>query len=243
MSDSELSFLNTYSPADYPIVLLTVDSVLLTYHEDRLKVLLVQRAQHPAIGQWGLPGGFIDQVEDKQLDDAALRSLKTKTGVAPPYIEQLGTFGGADRDPRGWSTTVAYTALIPYTACCAHVDSVSDTRWFDVNDLDSLPLAFDHRDIIKAGIERFRQKALYSLVTARALQEPFTLYELRRVHELLIGKEIQRKSFVRRVENSEVLTETGMTKVIEKGRPAMLYKSTPKIDGYRFVRNIDTTGT
>lgn len=241
MSESEQTFLDTYNPTDYPIILLTVDSVLLTYHNDRLKVLLVQRAQHPAMGQWGLPGGFIDQADDRQLEDAALRTLKAKTGIAPPYIEQLGSFGGAERDPRGWSTTVAYTALMPYTACSAHVDSVSDTQWFDVNELDKLTLAFDHRRIITAGIERFRQKALYSLVTARALPEPFTLYELRRVHELLIGKEIQRKSFIRRVENSGVLVETGKTRVIEKGRPAMLYKTTSEIDGYRFVRNIDSS--
>ncbi|PTY38255.1 NUDIX hydrolase [Saccharospirillum sp. MSK14-1] len=239
MSESEQSFLNTYNAADYPIVLLSVDAVLLTYHEDRLKVLLVERASHPAIGCWALPGGFIDQRADNQLEDAAMRSLKNKTGVAPPYIEQLGAFGSADRDPRGWSTTVAYTALIPYAACAAHIDSVSDSQWFDVDRLKTLKLAFDHQRIIEAGIERFRQKALYSLVTARALAEPFTLYELRRVHELLIGKTIQRKSFLRRIESSGVLKETGETKVIDKGRPAMLYKTRPGIDDYRFVRNID----
>lgn len=241
MTDTEESFLEEYRPADFPIVLLTVDSVLLTYHQDRLKVLLVQRAQHPAKGQWGLPGGFVDQTADAQLEDAALRSLQAKTGIEPPYIEQLGAFGSPDRDPRGWSTTVAYTALMPYAACSAHVDSVSDTQWFDVDEIDDLRLAFDHRDIIKNGIERFRQKALYSLVTARALPEPFTLHELRRVHELLIGKKIQRKSFLRRVENSGVLVETGKTRASDKGRPAMLYKTTSEVDDYRFVRNIDAS--
>lgn len=236
---SEQDYLGKYQASDFPIVLLTVDSVLLTYHNDKLKVLLVKRANHPDQGKWGLPGGFVDQEKDKHLDAAAKRTLAEKTGIDPPYIEQLCSQGGASRDPRGWSATVAYSALIPYAECSVHVDSVSDTQWFDREEVFRMDLAFDHRTLIEKGLERFRQKALYSLVTVKALQEPFTMHELKRVHELLIGKSIQRKSFQRRVEASGLLVETGQTKALAQGRPAMLYQASGEVEEYRFVRNFD----
>ncbi|GGX57759.1 NUDIX hydrolase [Saccharospirillum salsuginis] len=238
VTETERDYLAGYDPREFPIVLTTVDSVLFTYHEDRLKVLLVQRANHPQAGRWALPGGYIDQDRDATLEDTAHRVLASKTGVVPPYIEQLGSFGGAGRDPRGWSVTIAYTALIPFQACLTHIESVTDTQWFDVARLNELELGFDHEAIIDAGRERFRQKALYSLVPAHALQEPFSLADLRRVHELLIGMTLSRKSFIRRVEESGALIETGDEAPSGRGRPSKLYRRSPHLDDYRFIRNI-----
>ena len=101
-----------------------------------------------------------------------------------------------------------------------------------------MDLAFDHADMISKAIDRYKQKALYSFVPVFTLTEPFTLTDLRRVHEILIGKTIQRKSFIRRVEASELFKEVGETKQ-ERGRPATLYKIHGNIADYRFVRNIE----
>lgn len=91
---------------------MTVDSVLFTLHEQALRVLLVKRASHPQQGRWGLHGGFIDMEKDESTRATALRKLTEKTGVSPSRLEQLDTFSGAKRDPRGWSLTIARYALI-----------------------------------------------------------------------------------------------------------------------------------
>ena len=85
---------------------------MFTFHQEQLLLLLVKRSNHPDMGEWGLPGGFIDPAQDKSLEDTANRKLLEKTGVAPPYLEQLHTIGDGGRDERGWSVTVCYAALI-----------------------------------------------------------------------------------------------------------------------------------
>ncbi len=109
---SEKTFLKNYNVHDFEVPLTSVDMAIFTLKEHQLQVLLVKRAQHPALGKWALPGGFIDANKDQTLADTAQRKLQEKTGVDTPYLEQVETFGTAKRDPRGWSVTVAYLALI-----------------------------------------------------------------------------------------------------------------------------------
>lgn len=238
MTGTLKEYLKHYDAADYPSVLVTVDTVLLTYHEDAIKVLLVKRASHPDIGNWGLPGGFLDQSKDKSLEDAANRNIEAKTNIKPPYLEQIQTVASGSRDPRGWSMSVVFSALVPIASCKAKADSVEEARWFDIGEARNLKLAFDHKRAIEAAFERHKQKALYSFIPVYALTQPMTLTELRRVHELLIGKTIQRKSFIRRVEASDMFIDTGKS-TQDKGRPAALYKVKSAVKEYRFVRNIE----
>ncbi len=143
--------------------LLTVDSVLFTYHDKSLKILLVRRSSEPEQGKWGLPGGIVDIDIDRDIEATALRKLVDKTSVGPPYLDQLETIGDHDRDPRGWSVTVCYTALIAHQVCAQHVDTVSDVRWVELEAALKMKLAFDHRRIIGIARERQRQRALYSI--------------------------------------------------------------------------------
>ena len=96
---------NSYDINEFKNPLFTVDSVLFTVKDDALKVLMVKRANEPFIGSWGLPGGFVDVDSDTNTDVTALRKLEEKTSVAPQYLEQLRSFSGIDRDPRGFSVT------------------------------------------------------------------------------------------------------------------------------------------
>ena len=235
---NEKAFLAAFDPKDYPPVLVMVDAALFTFHEQQLLVLLVKRSIHPDMGKWSLPGGFIDPARDKSLEDTANRKLLEKTGVAPPYVEQLHTIGNDSRDKRGWSVTTCYTALIAHQKCAPGIDSVSDARWVAVGDLENVDLAFDHRIIIEQARERLRQKALYSIVPAYALPEKFTLPELQRIHEVLIGKPLQKKSFRRRIEQADLLLDTGL-KRYEGGRPAALYKMRARSGRFTFVRNLE----
>lgn len=235
---NEKEFLANYDKSEYLSPLVTVDTVLFTYHENTLKVLLVERANFPEKGKWGLPGGFIDEVNDKTLEETALRKLQEKTGVIPPYIEQLCTLGNNQRDQRGWSVTVCYTALIAYQACETHIESVESVKWVDIGDIDKFTLAFDHLDLCHQARERLTQKSLYSIVPGFALPDVFTLSELQHVHEILIGKPIQNKSFRRRLEQADLLIDTG-EKRHERGRPANLYRLKALSADYRFIRNLD----
>ncbi|MBB3060059.1 NUDIX hydrolase [Microbulbifer rhizosphaerae] len=235
---NEEAYLQDYDKGAFEAPLLTVDAVLFTYHLDELKVLLVERSNHPEKGKWALPGGFVAEDTDKTLEDTVVRKLKEKTGVAPPYIEQLYTFGGAGRDKRGWSVTVCYTALIAHQACQSHIDTVSDVAWVNVARAEKMDLAFDHEKILRYARERLRQKALYSIVPAYALPKKFTLPELQRVHEAIIGKPLQKKSFRRRIEQADLLIDTG-EKRSEGGRPATLYRMRAKSGDYTFVRNLE----
>lgn len=234
----EDTFLKAYDIKAYDLPLLSVDAVLFTFHEAKLKVLLVKRSGHPDKGKWGLPGGFVDQQADATLEDTVVRKLREKTGVAPPYVEQLATVGNRERDRRGWSVTVCYTALIAYQDCEVNIATVTDARWVDLAALDELELAFDHAEIIAMGRERLRQKALYSIVPAYALPDRFTLPELQHCHEILVGKPLQKKSFRRRIEQAELLENTGEQRR-EGGRPAALYRLKAGAESFRFVRNLE----
>jgi 8-oxo-dGTP diphosphatase len=231
-------FLKAYDAHEYDSPLLTVDGVLFTYHEGVVKVLLVERSNYPDKGMWGLPGGFVDLGADKSLEGTMIRTLKAKTGVVPPYIEQLATIGNEHRDKRGWSVTVCYSALIAHQSCQVNITSVNDARWVEIKEAKSLSLAFDHGDILKQGMARLKQKALYSIVPAYALPDKFTLPELQELHEALIGKTLQKRSFRRRIEQADLLIDTGEVRR-DGGRPAALYRMKPTSGSHRFVRNLE----
>ena len=236
---NEAEYLKNYDKAEFESPILTVDSVLFTCHEDTLKVLLVKRANHPDQGAWGLPGGFIDLKKDNSIKDTATRKLQEKTGIAPPYMEQLISQGSATRDKRGWSVTICFSALIAYEDCSVHIESVSDVQWISLNTALTMELAFDHKTLIDAALERLRQKALYSIVPAYALPEKFTLPELQKVHEIVLNKEIQKKSFRRRIEQAGLLIETGEKQASGK-RQAALYKMKEESREYTFLRNLES---
>lgn len=217
--------------------LFTVDSVLFTVQDGLLKVLLVKRANEPFIGKWGLPGGFVDVDIDETTDMTALRKLKEKTSVAPPYLEQLQVISGANRDPRGFSVTLVYFSLIAEQEASVHINSVDDAQWIDFNKLSDLSLAFDHNEIIEQAKKRLQQKALYSMAPVYCLPEYFTVGQLKSVIEIIIGKTIQRKSLIRRIEMTEMFEATNK-KVKSGGRLALLYKIKDNADFVNFDRNL-----
>lgn len=130
----------------YPRV--TVDVVVVTWHQTQAQVLLVRRINPPFAGQWAIPGGFVEPYEP--LEAAARRELLEETGIEPARLEQLHTFGDPGRDPRGWTVSVAYLALLgPEEAGALYPRAGSDAGdvgWFDLAELP--PLAFDHAQIL-----------------------------------------------------------------------------------------------
>jgi ADP-ribose pyrophosphatase YjhB (NUDIX family) len=234
---TEADYLNQYDARRFPSPLVTVDSVLFTVHQQALCVLLVERANQPQKGRWGLPGGFIDMAHDDSTRATALRKLTKKTGVSPSWLEQLDTFSGPDRDPRGWSLTVTWFALIAWVDCEPHIASVSDARWVPVDKLADYPLAFDHQAIIDAALNRLRQKTKYSLLPVYCLPDTFTHGQLQEATEVILGQPIQRKSLIRRFEASDMFEDTGES-MATGTRKARLWRRKPGVDFHLFSRNL-----
>jgi 8-oxo-dGTP diphosphatase len=212
----------------FPTPLTSVDVVIFSADSGSLRVLLVQRpisSGEPFPGLWALPGGFIDTVKDPDLEHCAKRKLSEKTGVETSYLEQLGSWGSAARDPRGWSATHVYFALLS----ADHVQlraggNAGDTRWFPIDGHRvKEKLAFDHGEILKAAVIRLRGKVQYTSLPAFLMPYEFTLTELQKIYETLLGRAIEKKSFRTRVLATNLLEAVARRRE-GANRPAKLYR-------------------
>lgn len=129
-------------------IAVTVDSVVFC-KADKFKILLVQRKNDPFKGQWALPGGFLEEGED--LEIGAKRELKEETGVEVDSMEQIRAFGKPGRDPRGPTVTVAFLSRIYCEENLNPADDAKDAKWFDIDKLSGMDLAFDHDEIINVA--------------------------------------------------------------------------------------------
>ncbi|MBI2992862.1 MAG: NUDIX hydrolase [Gammaproteobacteria bacterium] len=203
----------------YPHPAVSTDIVLFTIEEEKLKVLLIQRAADPFRDHWALPGGFVEIDED--LEAGALRELGEETGVTGVWLEQLYTFGRPDRDPRERVITIAYYALVPIDRL--HVRAASDARdarWFEWKNLP--PLAFDHREIIDRAHRRLAAKLDYSNIALQFMPSRFTLGELQKVYEIIRGEALDKRNFRKRVRSWGSIESTGERRN-GKHRPARLF--------------------
>ena len=209
----------------------SVDVVLLTLAEQGLMVALHRRAGEPFRGALALPGGYIHTEEDDSLEDAARRTLREKTGLAPRYLEQVRTFAGRTRDPRGWSVAISYVALVPLEELASAPSDV-----FEFYSVDEIPtLAFDHTEQVRAAVERVRNKSSYSTLPCWLLPEKFTLTQLQHTYEAVFGETVTRATFRSRlgikvgdVQAGEAVDEAGVliaTDEYQVGnqRPARLF--------------------
>lgn len=236
---TEEDFLRHYNIREFDVPLVTVDNCIFTLHEGQLKVLLVKRGTFPSKGRWALPGGFIDLKRDEDLEACALRKLREKTGVESPYLEQMKTVGNASRDPRGWSVTTVYFALIPHSDLSGSDQAVEETEWVAVDEVSKRHLAFDHEQLLDAALERLRSKVLYTLLPVHLLPEQFTLTELQRAYEIVMGKPLEKKAFRRRVLNAEVLIQREGGVPEGRGRPAALFSLKPGIREHYFSHQLE----
>jgi 8-oxo-dGTP diphosphatase len=211
----------------YPPVAVTVDLVVLTVREDQLQALTIRRGEEPYLGQWALPGGFLRPHEDLQA--AAARELREETGLSSDrfHLEQLGSYGAPDRDPRMRTVTVAYIVLAADLPTPTAGTDAAEARWQPVSDLlgTSGSLAFDHETILRDGVERARAKLEYTPLAAAFCPRAFTISELRHVYEVVWGTALDPRNFHRKVTRTEGFLEpTGATTTRDGGRPARLYR-------------------
>ncbi|MFC4584794.1 NUDIX hydrolase [Sphaerisporangium corydalis] len=209
---------------------MTVDLVILTVRQDRLRVLLIERGNQPYLGRPALPGGFVRHGET--LDETALRELSEETGLdgRKLHLEQLHVYSDPDRDPRGRVVTVAYLALGPDMPLPVAGTDATAARWEPISSAltDGMSLAFDHAAILRDGLERARSQLEHTTVAAAFCPEPFTVGDLRHIYEAVWGFKLDPSNFRRKVTRTAGFLEpTGERRFPETGRPANLYRRGP----------------
>jgi 8-oxo-dGTP diphosphatase len=205
----------------FPRAALAVDCVVFGLDGGALKLLLIQRGIEPFKGEWALPGGFVRMEES--LDDAARRELREEAGLHNVFLEQLYTFGAPDRDPRERVVSVAYYALVKLSDHEAHAATdAAAARWFGVAEIPAL--AFDHATITAAGLARLQAKLRYQPVGFELLPRKFTLSELQQLYEAILGTNLDKRNFRKKVLDLGLLVPLDETRMTGRHRPAQLFR-------------------
>ncbi len=220
---------------------LTVDCVVfgLDFAANDLKLVLIKRSEDPFKDCWSLPGGFIYGGEE--TIEAARRTLEKKTGLTDVFLEQLYTFDHPERDSRAGKdlnedvdriVSVAYFALVsPAQHRLHHAGggNAKDARWFAIDELPKLDcLSFDHAQIIEMAIRRLRGKLSYVPIGFELLERKFTLKQLQRVYEIVLGRKLESSNFRRRALAMEILEPLDERQESVSHRPALLYRFNEK---------------
>ncbi|OMG01128.1 NUDIX domain-containing protein [Paenibacillus sp. FSL R7-0337] len=281
---NEEQFLKNYNAGNYERPSVTVDMLIFTVMEQEqdnyrkladksLQLLLIQRGEHPFLGQWALPGGFVGISES--VEEAARRELYSETNINNIYMEQLYTWGEVDRDPRMRVISCSYMALVDRKALDVQAgDDAAAAAWFDVsyhiletrrevleqdvrqetlveiileNEQEKLSgvvkltetiqghvrqvsreivrstgFSFDHLLMVQYAIERLRGKVEYTDIIFNLMPPLFTLSELQRVYEIILGKELLAAAFRRKI--AERVIETDQSTRDAGHRPSKLYR-------------------
>ena len=205
----------------HPRPAVSVDCAVFGVRDGTLQVLLVERDVAPFEGQLALPGGFVQM--DETLDDAARRELQEEAGVDITFLQQVRAFSEVDRDPRGRVITVAYYALVKETDF--QPKGGSDARsaaWYPAS--DHPPLAFDHRDILRAAHEHLSEQVQRRPLVFDLLPAKFTLFELQSLYEAILERPLDKRNFRKKVMNDGLLVPLDEHEKNVKRRPARLYR-------------------
>jgi 8-oxo-dGTP diphosphatase len=205
-----------------PTLGVAVDVAVFTVRDHRLDVLLLRTRRAPFEGRWSLPGGRVRV--DETVEQAAARLLEEETGLARTPLEQLHTFSELDRDPSGRCVSVAHLAVVSPNASLRTTDKYSAVGWFSAEHPPQL--AFDHRTIVKAAVARLRERLSYTNVARTLIEGAFTLGELQRLYEAILGHPLDSRNFQRRVRALELVEETGEIRAGQAHRPARLFRFT-----------------
>lgn len=194
--------------------------VIFIVREGTLQVLLIHRTAEPDGDRWALPGGYL--FPDETLDEAAARVLTRETGVADVYLEQLYTFDAASSARDTSSLVVSYFALVEAKRARLEPRESWQPAWFPVANLPVL--AFQNNAIVDYALRRLRAKLEYSNVVYSLMPEQFTLSDLQRVYELILGESLDKRNFRRRVLSMGIVVPTSVRMTGGAHRPAQLYR-------------------
>jgi ADP-ribose pyrophosphatase YjhB (NUDIX family) len=213
MDSKELILQRSNEAKEIYIPHLSADPVIFGFDQNELKVLLLRMNYRH---QWFLPGGYVRKDED--LDDAVVRILKERAGVNAVYLEEFGVFGKKNRSEAYFEdfdetlfhkqrfVTIGYYALYNPSKIYLTVDEYSDScEWINVSQLSEIEMAMDHKEIAEKALQTLREKISIKPIGFNLLPEKFTLPELEKLYEAILGKELNRGNFYRKIKNLGIL--------------------------------------
>lgn len=209
---------------EHPKLFVSVDCIVFGFEENKLKLLIGRRKMDPGRGEWSLYGGFVGQNES--LTDAAKRVLFNLTGLDKIYMKQVGAFGAVDRDPGERVISVAYCALINVQDYDNRLLEKYGVEWVDINKLPRL--YSDHNLMVKKAISLLRLHLSSEPLSFNLLPELFTLTQLQKVYEGILGEEIDKRNFRKRVKMMDFIEKTDEIDKVTSRRRAALYRFNKK---------------
>jgi 8-oxo-dGTP diphosphatase len=214
---------------------LTLDCVIFGFHDNALKILLLK---WKGTDLWSLPGGVIRQ--DESLDEAAIRVLKERTGIDKIFLRQFHTFGKVQRydktsiqeqlahviDPKLWykrAISIGYYALVDYEEVFPNPDQLSDEcTWWDLGEIPKL--LFDHEEILEKALRSLRLELSFQPIGLNLLPEKFTMPDMMRMYEAILGKKIDPRNFQKKILNSGIVVKLKEVKRGVAHKSPFLYK-------------------
>lgn len=223
----------------YPKPQLAVDICVMAVVDGGLRCVVMRRDDAGETGgDWALPGGFVRHGDS--LEATARRVLQDKVGLSNVHIEQLATYGKADRDPRGHVVSVVYLALTTGAALGAALPNWPDLAQAQVAvdwpgeqggvaqakgpDDAPLRLAFDHAGILGDVVKRLRGKLDYTAIGYAFLPDLFTLRDVQDIHEAILNQKLTKPAFRRKLLDRGLIRPTGTKESGGAYRPAELYE-------------------
>lgn len=198
----------------------SVDCIIFGFGDNRLRLLIGRRKMDPGRGEWSLYGGFVE--DDEDLDVAASRTLYSLTGLKNVYMKQVGAFGATSRDSGDRVISVAYCALINVNEYDESLLERYGLQWVD---LDKLPKLYsDHNEMVDRSILMLRRRLSTEPLSFNLLPEYFTLTQLQHVYEAILGEEIDKRNFRKRIKMMEFIEKTEYIDKVTSRRGAALYR-------------------
>lgn len=204
---------------------ISVDCIIFGFYEGELSLLLLKRNFEPAMGEWSLMGGFVQ--ENESVDDAAKRVLTNLTGLDNVYMEQVQTFGAVNRDPGERVISVAYYALINTNEYSHRLVKKHNAFWVNINEVP--PLIFDHQEMVEKARELIKQKVAVEPIGFNLLPKLFTLTQLQTLYEAIYGETMDKRNFRKRVTDMDFIEKTDQIDKIHSKRGAALFKFNKRV--------------
>ena len=201
-----------------------IDCIIFGFSEGELSLLLLKRNFEPAMGEWSLMGGFIQ--EGESMDDAAQRVLAELTGLSNVYMDQVGSFGSVGRDPGERVISTAYYALININEYDRELVQQHNAFWVNINELP--PLIFDHPQMVESARTLMQQQASTEPIGFNLLPRLFTLSQLQSLYEAIYGEDIDKRNFRKRIAEMDYIEKTGKIDKTGSKRGAALYQFNEK---------------
>ena len=198
----------------------SVDCVCLGFKESNLYTLITKRKFEPLIGEDSLMGGFV--APEENLEEAATRVVSEYTGIEGVYLEQVGAYGDIGRDTGERVISIAYYALIDMELFNEDLYEVHNTRWQNVNEINSM--IFDHKVILKDAVDILRKKAASRPIGFNLLPEKFTLPQLQLLYEAIYNTSLDKRNFRKKILDMEILEKQEDKDKSSSKRGAFYYK-------------------